>query len=400
MACSGLRGCASGAQCPTLLRPRLQPPLCRPPRGRPAASLLPRSPAAAPHPAAPRRAAPRTAAAAAPPPAAGLSSLDGYEREPSELQKLIDAIPYRKLCLWGLVGLFLWPLHDFFGVMEAVERAVLLSTSNDITRAAVEAGHDWTAERSTQLGLAVSGMLKGYTTTAASIISGALKSVTRFTIQVFVALILGFFMLWDLPKISRGVASLKQSRLAPIYEEVAPVLGVFGKLFGKALEAQARIAVVNTALTALGMWALAIPGVGLLSLFVFVCSFIPIAGVIISTSPIAFVALTEYGFMKLALVLLMVTGVHFVEAYALNPAIYSAHLKLHPLLVLCALVVAEHSLGVWGLLLAVPLTVFALDYLIRYPDSSVTEVGVKELEKVMRADEHEEERLPGMHQPI
>ncbi len=33
-------------------------------------------------------------------------------------------------------------------------------------------------------------------------------------------------------------------------------------------------------------------------------------------------------------------------------AIYSAHLKLHPLLVLTVLVVAEHSLGVWGLLLA------------------------------------------------
>ena len=69
----------------------------------------------------------------------------------------------------------------------------------------------------------------------------------------------------------------------------------------------------------------------------------------------------------------MVTMVHFVEAYALNPAIYSAHLKLHPLMVLSVLVVAEHSLGVWGLLLAVPLTVFALDYCIRYPESTVTE---------------------------
>lgn len=66
----------------------------------------------------------------------------------------------------------------------------------------------------------------------------------------------------------------------------------------------------------------------------------------------------------------------------LNPAIYSAHLKLHPLMVLSTLVVAEHNMGVWGLLLAVPMTVFALDYLIRYPDSSVTEVGAKELEKV------------------
>lgn len=50
--------------------------------------------------------------------------------------------------------------------------------------------------------------------------------------------------------------------------------------------------------------------------------------------------------------ILMVTGIHFIEAYGLNPAIYSAHLKLHPLLVLTVLVVAEHSLGVWGLLLA------------------------------------------------
>ena len=39
-------------------------------------------------------------------------------------------------------------------------------------------------------------------------------------------------------------------------------------------------------------------GIGLLSLFVFICSFIPIAGVFISTIPVAFVALTEYGFMK------------------------------------------------------------------------------------------------------
>jgi hypothetical protein len=64
---------------------------------------------------------------------------------------------------------------------------------------------------------------------------------------------------------------------------------------------QARIAAVNTILTALGMWALKLPGAGLLSLFVFFCGFIPIAGVIISTVPIAFVALTEYGFTKVGL---------------------------------------------------------------------------------------------------
>lgn len=66
---------------------------------------------------------------------------------------------------------------------------------------------------------------------------------------------------------------------------------------------------VNTALTAAGMWLLAIPGIGLLSLFVFLCSFIPIMGCIISTVPIGFVALTEYGFVKLAMVIVMVAMV-------------------------------------------------------------------------------------------
>lgn len=105
-------------------------------------------------------------------------------------------------------------------------------------------------------------------------------------------------MVWDLPTIAFGVSSLRTSRLAPIYNTVAPSLEVFATLFGKALQCQAQIAVVNTCLTALGMWVLQIPGLGLLSLFVFICGFIPIAGVIISTFPIAFVALTEYGFTK------------------------------------------------------------------------------------------------------
>ena len=68
--------------------------------------------------------------------------------------------------------------------MESLERFVVLATSNDITRMPVEHGGEWTTERSAQLGLAVSSMLKGYTTTAAQIITSMLKSVTRFTIQV------------------------------------------------------------------------------------------------------------------------------------------------------------------------------------------------------------------------
>ncbi|KAL6785199.1 hypothetical protein ACKKBG_A02845 [Auxenochlorella protothecoides x Auxenochlorella symbiontica] len=270
------------------------------------------------------------------------------------------------------------------GVMDAMERFLLIASSEDVTHAINYTELDAVigTARTQYLGVALQKVLRQYTNAAATFTTEILSFTSRFAIQLGVSLILSFMMVWDLPTIAFGVSSLRTSRLAPIYNTVAPSLEVFATLFGKALQCQAQIAVVNTCLTALGMWVLQIPGLGLLSLFVFICGFIPIAGVIISTFPIAFVALTEYGFTKLALVLVMVTGVHFVEAYGLNPAIYSAHLKLHPLLVLSVLVFAEHSLGVWGLLLAVPLTVFTLDYCIRYPACSVTDVAARELDRV------------------
>ncbi|KAI7837146.1 hypothetical protein COHA_009023 [Chlorella ohadii] len=282
------------------------------------------------------------------------------------------------------------------GVMDSLERFLLIASSDDVTQAIDFAALDRIAggaQRTQYLGMALQNVLRQYTNAAASVVSDLLSFTTKFAIQVGISLILSFMVVWDLPGIQRGVESLRTSRVAPIYNTVAPSLEVFATLFGKALQAQARIAMVNTILTALGMWALQIPGVGLLSLFVFICGFIPIAGVIISTVPIGFVALTEYGFTKLALVILMITGVHFIEAYGLNPAIYSAHLKLHPLLVLTVLVVAEHSLGVWGLLLAVPLTVFTLDYVLRYPEYSVTGVASKELENVIASTDlpHDED---------
>lgn len=89
--------------------------------------------------------------------------------------------------------------------------------------------------------------------------------------QVSISLILTFMFLWDWPNISRGVRSMRQSRIGGVYSEVAPSLLVFAQLFGKALQAQTRIAVVNTLLTFAGMWLLGIPGLLLLSLFVFLC---------------------------------------------------------------------------------------------------------------------------------
>jgi predicted PurR-regulated permease PerM len=53
--------------------------------------------------------------------------------------------------------------------------------------------------------------------------------------------------------------------------------------------------------------------------------------------------------------LLWIVGIHFLEANLLNPKIIGTAAKIHPVLVIFALFTGEHSYGLVGALLAVPL---------------------------------------------
>ncbi|MBI3725968.1 AI-2E family transporter, partial [bacterium] len=154
--------------------------------------------------------------------------------------------------------------------------------------------------------------------------------------------------------------------LSEVYREVAPSIAQFGRLLGRAFEAQTMIAACNTIVTFTGMKLLGIPGTLILSIVVFMCSFIPVAGVFISTTPIAITALLMEGGGPKTLVgvIAMVTFAHILEAYVLNPRIYGHHMKMNTLAVLVILIIAEHSVGVWGLVVAIPLATYVWRYLV------------------------------------
>jgi len=193
------------------------------------------------------------------------------------------------------------------------------------------------------------------------IVSGLWKGI----LTIFLALLFSFMIVWDMQRLGRGVNLLQNSRLGEIWDEVAPSIATFARLLGKAFEAQTVIALVNTALTCVGMLILGIPGVGFLAVVVFLCSFVPIVGVFVSTVPIALVALQQSGVGMLIGVIVMVVCVHLIEAYVLNPRIYGHHLKLHPLAVLVVLYLGEHLFGIWGLILGVPLATYVWRHLIK-----------------------------------
>ena len=176
----------------------------------------------------------------------------------------------------------------------------------------------------------------------------------RATATTLLALLFSFLILIDLKRIKIAIGRLRNSRVGDFYEEAAQPIVRFGVLLGRAIEAQAAIALINTVLTLVGMLLLGIPLVAMLSFIVFMCSFVPVLGVFISTTPIMLVALNAGGPpLSLAAVGLVIV-IHAVEAYLLNPMIYGKHLKLNPVLTLIILYVAYHAFGLWGMLLGVP----------------------------------------------
>jgi putative heme transporter len=89
-----------------------------------------------------------------------------------------------------------------------------------------------------------------------------------------------------------------------------------------------------------------------------VLSLIPIFGSILSTIPIVMAALVSgtegVDLTRAVFITGWIVGIHFIEANFLNPKIIGTAAKIHPVLVIFALIIGEHSYGLVGALLAVP----------------------------------------------
>jgi len=186
--------------------------------------------------------------------------------------------------------------------------------------------------------------------------------------DLLVSILLSFIIVLQLPALKTGFSRLQDSRLSRFYEEIAPDIIGFGRSIGRAFQAQAFIAICNTVLTFLGLMFFGVPSPLFLSLIVFICSFIPILGIFISSIPICMLGLQTGGFPLVLKLVLFITGIHLIEAYVLNPKIMGAVMKIHFLAVLIILLVAGKLFGFWGLLLGIPTFQYIFNQIIMHPN--------------------------------
>lgn len=187
--------------------------------------------------------------------------------------------------------------------------------------------------------------------------------ISSVTVQVLLALMLSIFCLLEKPRLIEFTKKFRKSKIASIYEEVEFFAGKFVGTFGKVIEAQLIIAIVNCILTTIFLWILDFPQLGGLSIMIFILGLIPVAGVIISLIPLVIIAYSIGGLMKVLYVGIAVMIIHVIEAYILNPNLMSSKTNLPVFYTFIVLIFSEHFFGVWGLIVGIPVFVFLLDVL-------------------------------------
>lgn len=203
--------------------------------------------------------------------------------------------------------------------------------------------------------------IQKYTEPGAKFIIQFVTSLGTVSVQAFLALILSLFFILEKREIIKFGKKFENSKLSNMYRYFVHFGNNFLNSFGKVIKAQIIIAVVNTVLSIICLAIMGFPSIMTLGLMIFILSLIPVAGVIISLVPLSLIAFKINGPIEVLYVLIMIAVIHCVESYFLNPKLMSAKTQLPIFFTFVILLVSEEFMGVWGLLLGIPLFMFILD---------------------------------------
>jgi predicted PurR-regulated permease PerM len=214
-----------------------------------------------------------------------------------------------------------------------------------------------------------------------------LKNITnigKIIMQILISLILSLFILLEKKRIIEFTAKFKDSKIGPLYDELHYFSRIFIRSFGKVIEAQFIIAAVNCVLSVIALSIMGFPHLIALGIMLFILGLVPVAGVIISLIPLSIIAYSIGGLMYIVYILVIVMVLHAIEAYFLNPKLMSAKTDLPIFYTFMVILFSEHFLGVWGLIIGIPLFMFLLDILgVTSSEESKQKMDVVEDKKLM-----------------
>ena len=179
-----------------------------------------------------------------------------------------------------------------------------------------------------------------------ALITGVFKGVFTFFLMLMVAA----FITIDADRIRAYFRSLVPPEWAG---DAAVLIRRIDRSLAGVVRGQVTICMVNGVLTFAGLLLFGVKFAFLLATVATFFALIPIFGTIISSVPIVLMGLAQSWRAGLGM-LFWIIGIHALEAYFLNPKIMGTAARIHPVVVVFALIAGERTYGLLGALFGVP----------------------------------------------
>jgi predicted PurR-regulated permease PerM len=165
--------------------------------------------------------------------------------------------------------------------------------------------------------------------------------------------IFAFFFLRD----GGAIVAYLIDRLQPVHiETTVAVWCEIDRIIGRYLRGLALDALVIGGLTTLGLWLVGAPYPWLLGAFTTLVNPLPYLGTIFSVGVASIVAIANgQSFRQIGWIVAVYIVVRILDDLAVAPVTIGGSVHMHPMLVLVSILVGEHTLGLLGMVAAVPL---------------------------------------------
>ncbi|RIH83247.1 AI-2E family transporter [Calidithermus roseus] len=217
-----------------------------------------------------------------------------------------------------------------------------------------------------QASLSLQTLLEGFTQTLLNALRallsqggnviGFIASVLGGVFQLFTALTISIYLLYDLPKIGQTMLQAVPLPYQPLALEIA---GKLDRAVGGYVRGQVLVALCVGTVVGVGLWIVGIPLAASLGFLAFIFNFIPFVGVIISSVPAILLALTQNPPLLKALLTVFVLWIaNQLEGNLFGPQIVGKAVNIHPVTAIAAILIFAGLFGIPGALLAVPTVAF------------------------------------------
>jgi len=219
-----------------------------------------------------------------------------------------------------------------------------------------EASHRWDLPAYIDVDELKGSILKA-STGILQFLANSLTPLYKGVVQFIFALVINLFFYFESQRVEEAFTRDPNSLMTFIFKFIQVRLLIFYVYFRRVMGGQVIIALINTLISAVVIFALDLRHPFLMLFVVFFCGLFPVVGNLMSNSVLTINAFVATGMWGTVICLILLIGVHKLE-YILNSKIIGGIVHLPMAVSLGALVLSDVLLGIPGLILAIPLALF------------------------------------------